>query len=141
MPDTVMTDARTTPAAVWTKLESLKGDDLIAWRTADVPNRPSPEDRKLDTVFPFGWFAVSYSDELAVGEVKPVRYFARDMVVWRGEDGQARVLDAYCRHLGAHMGHGGRVNGNDLECPFHAWQYNEAGAVTHIPYEIGRAHV
>jgi 3-ketosteroid 9alpha-monooxygenase subunit A len=55
-------------------------------------------------------------------------------VVWRGEDGQARVLDAYCRHLGAHMGYGGRVNGNDLECPFHAWQYNEKGAVTRIPY-------
>jgi 3-ketosteroid 9alpha-monooxygenase subunit A len=134
MPDQALNDARTTPAAVWTKLEALKGDDLVAWRTADVPNRPSPDDRGLDKAFPFGWFAVSYSDELAVGEVKPVRYFARDLVVWRGEDGQARVLDAYCRHLGAHMGHGGRVNGNDLECPFHAWQYNEAGAVTRIPY-------
>jgi phenylpropionate dioxygenase-like ring-hydroxylating dioxygenase large terminal subunit len=134
MPDTVMLDARTSPAAVWTKLEALKGEELIAWRTAEVPNRPTADERKLDTVFPFGWFAVSYSDELAVGEVKAVRYFARDLAVWRGEDGQARVLDAYCRHLGAHMGHGGKVNGNDLECPFHAWQYNEKGAVTRIPY-------
>jgi 3-ketosteroid 9alpha-monooxygenase subunit A len=134
MPDQALNDARTTPAAVWTKLGSLKGDDLIAWRTADVPDRPSSDERKLDDRFPFGWFAVSYSDELAIGEVKAVRYFARDLVVWRGEDGQARVLDAYCRHLGAHMGYGGRVNGNDLECPFHAWQYNEAGAVTRIPY-------
>ena len=134
MPDQNLTDARTTPAAVWTKLEALKGDDLIAWRTADVPGRPSADERKLDDRFPFGWFAVSYSDELAAGEVKSVRYFARDLVVWRGEDGQARVLDAYCRHLGAHMGIGGRVNGNDLECPFHAWQYNEKGAVTRIPY-------
>jgi phenylpropionate dioxygenase-like ring-hydroxylating dioxygenase large terminal subunit len=32
------------------------------------------------------------------------------------------------------MGHGGRVNGNDLECPFHAWQYDGTGAVTKIPY-------
>ncbi len=134
MPDQALIDARTSPAAVWTKLEALKGDDLIAWRTADVPDRPSPADRKLDGRFPFGWFGVSYSDELAVGEVKAIRYFSRDMVLWRGEDGQARVLDAYCRHLGAHMGHGGKVNGNDLECPFHAWQYNEAGAVTRIPY-------
>jgi nitrite reductase/ring-hydroxylating ferredoxin subunit len=134
MPDTVMTDARTTPAAVWTKLAELKGDDLNAWRTAEVPGRPSADERLLDKGFPFGWFAVSYSDELAVGEVKAVRYFARDLVMWRGEDGKARLLDAYCRHLGAHMGHGGRVNGNDIECPFHAWQYNEAGAVTRIPY-------
>jgi phenylpropionate dioxygenase-like ring-hydroxylating dioxygenase large terminal subunit len=32
------------------------------------------------------------------------------------------------------MGYGGRVQGNDLECPFHAWQYNAHGAVTQIPY-------
>jgi phenylpropionate dioxygenase-like ring-hydroxylating dioxygenase large terminal subunit len=134
MPDTAMPDARTTPAAVWTKLEALKGDDLAAWRTADIPGRPSADERGLDDRFPFGWFGICYSDELAAGEVKAVRYFARDLVVWRGEDGQARMLDAYCRHLGAHMGYGGRVNGNDLECPFHAWQYNEAGAVTRIPY-------
>jgi len=134
MPDHALTDARTSPAAVWKILENLKGDDLVAWRTADVPNRPSPEARNLDGRFPFGWFAVCYSDELAAGEVKPVRYFGRELVVWRGEDGQARVLDAYCRHLGAHMGYGGRVNGNDLECPFHAWQYNGKGAVTKIPY-------
>ncbi len=134
MPDQALNDARTSPAAVWTKLEALKGDDLIAWRTADVPDRPSADERKLDDKFPFGWFGICYSDELAVGEVKAVRYFARDLAVWRGEDGQARMLDAYCRHLGAHMGHGGKVNGNDLECPFHAWQYNEKGAVTRIPY-------
>jgi phenylpropionate dioxygenase-like ring-hydroxylating dioxygenase large terminal subunit len=134
MPDTALIDARTTPAAVWTLLAGLKGDELNAWRTADVPNRPSAAERRLDEPFPFGWYAVSYSDELAVGEVKPARYLGRELVIWRGEDGVARVLDAYCRHLGAHMGHGGRVNGNDLECPFHAWQYDETGAVTRIPY-------
>lgn len=134
MPDTAVTDARTSPAAVWRMLENLKGDDLIAWRMADVPNRPSAAERRLAEPFAFGWYAICYSDELAAGEVKPVRYLGRELVVWRGEDGVARVLDAYCRHLGAHMGYGGRVNGNDLECPFHAWQYNEQGAVTAIPY-------
>ena len=134
MPDSSLNDARTTPAAVWSALEHLKGDDLIAWRVADVPNRPSAEERNLTEGYPMGWFAMCYSDELAAGQVKPVRYFGKELVVWRGEDGQARVLDAYCRHLGAHMGYGGRVNGNDLECPFHAWQYDETGAVTKIPY-------
>src|SRR5579859_6561668 len=123
MPDTIVSDARTSPAAVWRVLENLKGDDLAAWRMADVPGRPSATERGLDEPFPFGWYALCYSEDLAVGEVKPVRYLGRELVMWRGEDGVARVLDAYCRHLGAHMGYGGRVNGNDLECPFHAWQY------------------
>jgi phenylpropionate dioxygenase-like ring-hydroxylating dioxygenase large terminal subunit len=32
------------------------------------------------------------------------------------------------------MGHGGRVAGNNLECPFHAWQYDGQGIVHDIPY-------
>jgi 3-ketosteroid 9alpha-monooxygenase subunit A len=139
MPDEAMsyeaiTDARTSPSAVWRMLENLKGEELTAWRTAEVKNRATAAERNLVEPFPFGWFAVCYGDELAIGEVKPVRYFARELVVWRGQDGKARVLDAYCRHLGAHMGYGGRVSGNDIACPFHAWQYNELGAVTAIPY-------
>ena len=54
--------------------------------------------------------------------------------MWRGEDGQVRIIDAYCKHLGAHMGHGGKVHGNLLECPFHAWRYDgEEGVVKESP--------
>jgi 3-ketosteroid 9alpha-monooxygenase subunit A len=66
--------------------------------------------------------------------VKPLHYFGMELVLWRGEDGKARMLDAYCRHLGAHLGHGGKVRGNAIECPFHAWRYDETGAVIEIPY-------
>lgn len=134
MTETLPTDARTSPPAVWKLLEGLKGEALAAWRMAEHPRRLPAAERGLTEPFPFGWYAVCYGDELAVGEVKPVRYLCRELVVWRGEDGQARVLDAYCRHLGAHMGHGGRVAGNDLECPFHAWRWNGSGAATEIPY-------
>ena len=89
--------------------------------------------------FPFpipnGWFAVSFSDELARGEVQPVHYFGRDLVLFRGEDGEAHVLDAFCPHLGAHLGHGGQVTGDRLRCPFHAWEWEGgSGACRRIPY-------
>lgn len=128
------TDARTAPVAVAQVLSQLKGDALKQWRIAEQPNRPSADERGIDLPFPFGWFAVSYSDEIAPGEAKPVRYFGRELALWRGEDGAPRIVDAYCRHLGAHMGHGGKVHGNLLECPFHAWRYDETGAVREIPY-------
>ena len=95
---------RPAPVATREFLENLKGEELVRWRTAEVPNRRSMAERSIDLPMPFGWFAMCYSDELAVGQVKPLRYFGRDLVAWRGEDGQARVLDAYCAHLGAHMG-------------------------------------
>ena len=45
------------------------------------------------------------------------------------------MLDAYCPHLGANIGIGGRVIGDCLECPFHGWQFRGSdGKVTKIPY-------
>ena len=128
-------DARTAPVAVWQILEKLKGQDLLDWRLADVKGRASIEERNLDIGFPFGWYPIVMAKDLAVGEVKPLRYFSKDLAIWRGEDGQVRMVDAYCKHLGAHMGHGGKVHGNLLECPFHAWRYDgEEGVVKEIPY-------
>ncbi len=127
-------DARTAPVLVWEQLKHLKGDDLNAWRVKEVDNLRSREERNTDLPMPFGWFALCYSDELAVGEVKPLRYFERDLVVWRGEDGAPRTLDAYCPHLGAHLGYGGKVSGNLIECPFHSWRMEGDGSVQEIPY-------
>ncbi|MFI4975353.1 MAG: aromatic ring-hydroxylating dioxygenase subunit alpha [Caulobacterales bacterium] len=122
------------PVAVAAALAGMTSEERARWRTADVPGRPSAAERNLDMPFPYGWFPALLSDELAAGEVKPLRYFGRDLVIWRGEDGQARMLDAHCRHLGAHMGHGGRVIGQLLECPFHAWRYDGEGVAQEIPY-------
>ncbi len=84
---------------------------------------------------PNGWFAVAFSTDLRVGDVKPISYFDEDLVLFRGRSGEAKVVDAFCPHLGAHLGHGGRVMGDTIRCPFHGWQYDGAtGQCTHIPY-------
>ena len=84
---------------------------------------------------PHGWFAVCFSDELGPGEVRPIRYFARDLVLYRGVSGSAYVMEAYCPHLGANLGYGGSVVGERLRCPFHAWEWDGAsGSCAHIPY-------
>lgn len=84
---------------------------------------------------PNGWFAVAWSRDLLPGDVLPLRVFGDDLVLFRTRDGQPKVLDAYCAHLGAHLGEGGRVHGNSLRCPFHAWRYDgDTGACVEIPY-------
>ena len=82
---------------------------------------------------PSGWFAVAWSDELAAGDVRGLRYFARDQVLFRTETGAAQVVDAHCPHLGAHLG-SGRVEGDALVCPFHGWRWDGAGRCAGIPY-------
>jgi nitrite reductase/ring-hydroxylating ferredoxin subunit len=93
----------------------------------------SLEDDKLP--IPNGWFAIAWSHELHAGDVKPIEYFGEEMVLFRTRSGAAKVLDPFCPHLGAHLGHGGRVMGETIRCPFHGWQFDgESGECSHIPY-------
>ncbi len=90
--------------------------------------------RKFPFPHPFGWFMVAYADDLGPGEVTAIRYWSTDLVLWRDESGEFHLQDAYCPHLGAHLGVGGTVRGDTLECPFHGWTFTGAGACAAIPY-------
>ena len=92
------------------------------------------DDRYFTPPIPNGWFQIAASDEIKPGDVKPLKYFGKDLVIWRSEDGELSVLDAFCPHLGAHLGHGGQVKGSSIECPFHAWQFGTDGKCTAVPY-------
>jgi phenylpropionate dioxygenase-like ring-hydroxylating dioxygenase large terminal subunit len=83
---------------------------------------------------PNGWFAVAWSKDLVPGDVRRIRYFDEELVLFRTRSGEPKVLDAYCAHLGAHLGEGGRVMGETLRCPFHGWQYDGTGLCVEIPY-------
>jgi nitrite reductase/ring-hydroxylating ferredoxin subunit len=84
---------------------------------------------------PTGWFQVAWSDEIETGAVHRMTYFGHDMVAWRARSGRLTVMDAYCEHLGAHLGYGGHVEGEVIECPFHGWQWDAEGRNVCIPYE------
>jgi nitrite reductase/ring-hydroxylating ferredoxin subunit len=104
-------------------------------RRVHVTRAPGP---RFPFPVPNGWFIVARSDELAVGEVRDLFAFGRDLVLFRAEDGAPRVLDAHCPHLGAHLAVGGRVEGVCLRCPFHGWSFDGAsGECTEIPYGGG----
>jgi len=84
---------------------------------------------------PNGWYKALYSDEIAVGEVKPLSMLDREFSAYRGQDGAVHITDAYCPHLGAHLAYGGTVEGNALVCPFHNWRWDgESGRCLGVPY-------
>ncbi len=88
--------------------------------------------------YPTGWSCVAWSDELEPGQVRKLHYFGQDLVLFRGESGQAYALDPHCLHLGAHLGVGGRVEGDRIVCPWHNWRWNGDGSHGFIPYSRER---
>lgn len=89
---------------------------------------------RYDLPIPYGWYCVGHTKDLANGDVKALKYFGRDLVMFRNEEGAVGVLDAFCPHLGAHLGHGGTVDGTNIACPFHGWQFNTDGHCDKVPY-------
>ncbi len=80
------------------------------------------------------WYAVAMSDEVPSGQVVGKEFLNGRVVVWRGDDGAARVHSAYCRHMGADLSLG-EVDGCALRCEFHHWEYGADGRCTKIPVQ------
>ncbi len=87
------------------------------------------------TSMPSGWYAVATSQEVKPGKLITRRYFEREILIFRTEGGEIRVCDAFCPHMGAHLGRVGKVEGEELKCRFHGFCFDAAGQCTKTPYE------
>lgn len=105
----------------------------------------SADYRLGDFTFPRGWFMVADAEKI---EKKPhcVRFFGKDMVLYRGESGKVYMVSAYCPHMRTHIGksatsfmaqQGTQIDGDDIRCPYHAWKYGPDGKCNEIPYVDG----
>lgn len=102
----------------------------------------SADYRLGEYTFARGWHMIA---DAATLKDKPLslRFFARDMVLYRGESGTPHLVDAYCPHMGAHLGRNEtsyivrdneRIQGESIRCPFHGWRFGPDGHCDHIPY-------
>ena len=85
--------------------------------------------------FPVGWYALCRADALAPGAVTTQTFCGQEVVLWREADGTPHLQGAFCPHLGAHLGQGGRVEGARLICPFHHFAFDGSGACVETPYD------
>lgn len=86
----------------------------------------------MDAGYHQNWYAVARSDEVARGQVIGKEFLGGKVAIYRGEDGRARVVSAYCSHLGADLSVGCVIE-NQIRCAFHHWHYGEHGRCTKIP--------
>jgi len=83
------------------------------------------------------WVPVAASDAPAPGACLGVQRFDEALVLWRCGDALSAFTDR-CPHRGARLSLG-RVQGGTLECPYHGWRFDAAGACVAIPAAPGFA--
>jgi len=93
----------------------------------------------MGTRFPFpglpnGWYAVALSEEVRPGQIVSRDYFERKLIVARTKSGVLRVFDAFCPHMGAHLGKVGCVDGEIIRCGFHGFEFDAAGRCVATAY-------
>jgi phenylpropionate dioxygenase-like ring-hydroxylating dioxygenase large terminal subunit len=79
------------------------------------------------------WYAVGWADPLKPGEVMPVNIWQQEIVVYRDANGHIHALENVCPHKGVAL-HKGKVQGCQLACGYHGWEFNGSGECVSIPY-------
>ncbi len=97
--------------------------------------RPQSSDEELPP-FPEGWYFVAHRDSILREKLIEKTWMGQEIVVWCDDEGRICVSDAYCPHLGSHLGPtvGGAVRDGCLVCPFHGFQFDATGQCVATPH-------
>jgi phenylpropionate dioxygenase-like ring-hydroxylating dioxygenase large terminal subunit len=92
----------------------------------------SSSTKKRMPPYPNCWFHLAALDEFKEDEVRSFKFLGNDIIAFRSGDDSVTVLDAYCPHLGAHLGRDRKGNNNRLQdgcvqCPYHHLRFSSEG--------------
>jgi phenylpropionate dioxygenase-like ring-hydroxylating dioxygenase large terminal subunit len=91
--------------------------------------------RSFPKPYPNSWVYIFPSETVRKGTAVPVDVCGKQLVAFRGDrDGILGVLDAYCSHMGTHLGYGSLVSDNSIKCPYHLWSFDKDGKLKNMPY-------
>jgi phenylpropionate dioxygenase-like ring-hydroxylating dioxygenase large terminal subunit len=79
------------------------------------------------------WYPVAWAEQLKDEAVIPVVVWQQSIALFRDAAGQLHALENACPHKGVEL-HKGKVQGENLLCPYHGWQFNGSGECVGIPY-------
>ena len=86
--------------------------------------------------FPEGWYFLGDRKTIQARKLIERTWMGEQIVIWCDGNGNICVADAFCPHLGSHLGPkaGGRVRDGCLVCPFHGFEYNATGKCVATPF-------
>ena len=97
-----------------------------------VPSTVSIEKLRRAPINLNHWYVVAQSRELTDRPLGVVLW-QQPIVLYRDASHTVHGLEDRCPHRQVRLSHG-QVQGNQLECVYHGWQFNGAGACVEVPY-------
>ncbi|RHW23671.1 3-ketosteroid-9-alpha-hydroxylase subunit A [Nocardioides immobilis] len=97
-----------------------------------------PEVRTIESAAPpvrfaRGWHCIGLAESFRDGKPHGIEAFGTKLVVFTDSEGELKVLDSYCRHMGGDLSQG-TTKGDEVACPFHDWRWGGDGKCKRIPY-------
>jgi phenylpropionate dioxygenase-like ring-hydroxylating dioxygenase large terminal subunit len=83
------------------------------------------------------WYPLALSSDLR-RQPRRVTALGQQLVVWRTRTGRVGVLSDLCVHRGGALSDG-KVDGEEVTCPYHGWAYRTDGSCARIPAQPQRA--
>lgn len=88
--------------------------------------------------FPNCWFHLAPFDAFEDGEVLSFKFLGHDIIAFKTGEESVSVMDAYCPHLGAHLGRDPKGKNNRLRegcvrCPYHHLSFDAEGECVGAP--------
>lgn len=92
----------------------------------------SLEALRRSPINPNHWYVVAQSSELKDQPLGVVLWH-QQIVLYRDSHHTVHAIENRCPHRQVRLSHG-QVQGDRLECIYHGWQFNAAGACVDVPY-------
>ena len=80
-----------------------------------------------------GWHCLGPVKDYLDGKPHGIEIFGTMLVVFADSQGEVKVLDGYCRHMGGNLSQG-TIKGDEVACPFHDWRWGGDGKCKLVPY-------
>jgi phenylpropionate dioxygenase-like ring-hydroxylating dioxygenase large terminal subunit len=86
------------------------------------------------------WYPIVRSEDLGYDDPVKARLLGVDLVAFRDQNGDAKVLSDTCTHRGASLGgawsqgpNRPRIIDGCVVCPYHGWEFNGEGECVNLP--------
>ena len=80
------------------------------------------------------WHPVAVADQIAVGKGMPIQIMGEELTLYRGASGTPYLVAGRCAHRLTLL-HTGWIEGENIRCMYHGWQYNGSGKCVNQPGE------